>query len=95
MSPTINVSEQAEISIWLDGVADRYITFVIDNTGNYVSGIRQVATSYYWTGLSAGNHTVSIYARNVGVKGKSIMFAQPNVVGNYLIGTLSVGLIKH
>lgn len=88
----VNNGSQLEISIWLDGVAGRYYTSIPANTNNYVQCINTWATSFFYTGLAPGAHTVQVFARVPGPYALNI--AQPNVVGNYLIASLSVGLIK-
>ena len=91
---TANRGAQLEISIWVDGAAVRYITSMVDNVSNLVSGIRNWATSFYTT-LPPGPHTVEIYGRHrSSTVANTITVAAPNVVGNYLISSLTVGLIK-
>jgi hypothetical protein len=88
-----NVGEQLEISIWVDGAANRYITQIIDNTSNYTYCIRNWSTSLYMNGMTPGNHTVAVQARNRGVT-YGLYVADANAVGNYLRSSLTVGLIK-
>lgn len=89
-----NKGVQLEISIWVDGAATRYITQILDNTSNLGGGIRNFATSFYAT-LSAGSHTVDIKVRHrTSTVANTITVGAPNVVGNYLICSLTVGLIK-
>lgn len=89
-----NRGAQLEISIWVDGVAVRYITSVVDNVSNFVSSIRNWATSFYTT-LAPGPHSVEIYGRHrSSTVAQTITVGAPNVVGNYLISSLTVGLIK-
>lgn len=88
-----NVGEQLEISIWVDGVPSRYITQIIDNPSNYVSGIRNWTTSSYISAIPAGVHTIEVYARNRGAT-YVLSIAATNVVANYMRSSLSVGLTK-
>ncbi len=89
-----NQGEQLEISIWVDGVAVRYITSIVQNPSNYISGINNWATSGFINGLAPGPHTVVVQARNRGSAGIQILVAATNAVGNYLRASLSVGLVK-
>jgi hypothetical protein len=87
---------QTEVSIWIDGAAARYTTVLLDNTNNFYNGIRNWSFSYGST-LSAGTHTIEVRAHVVAwtLSGKTeVTFASTNAVGNYLTGSLTVGLIK-
>jgi|GEM_PF-2299570 hypothetical protein len=90
---TTNAGAQLEVSIWIDGVARRYMTTMVDNPSNLTSGIRTWASSYF-TNLTAGVHNIEIRVRHRTAGGTLVTVGAPNVVGNYLICSMAVGLIK-
>lgn len=82
-----------EISIWIDGVAQRYMTTIVDNPSSLKGGIRTWSSSYL-TNLAAGVHNIQVRVRHRTVGGTLITVGAPNVVGNYLICSMTLGLIK-
>lgn len=88
-----NAGAQLEISIWIDGVARRFMTTIVDNPSNLTSGIRTWSSSYF-TNLSAGVHNIEIRVRHRTSGGTPITVGATNTVGNYLICSMAVGLIK-
>lgn len=90
---SVNAGAQLEVSIWIDGVARRYMTTMVDNPSNLTSGIRTWASSYF-TNLTAGVHNIEIRVRHRTSGGTLVTVGAPNVVGNYLICSMTVGLIK-
>lgn len=88
-----NAGAQLEISIWIDGAPARFMTTIVDNPSNLTSGIRTWSSSYF-TNLSAGVHNIEIRVRHRTSGGTAITVGAPNVVGNYLICSMAVGLIK-
>lgn len=94
-SANSNQGVQLEISIWIDGTATNYWTEVVGNTSNLVNGINNWQKLITITNISAGSHTVSVYVRHISsTVAQSVTVAATNTVGNYLIASLTLGMIR-
>ena len=89
-----NQGAQLEISVWMDGAAIRYSTIMVDNLSNLVNGIRNWSNGMSISNIPAGNHTFEVYVRHRTSGEPAINVAAANVVGNYLIASLTCGLIR-
>lgn len=88
-----NRGAQAEISIWVDGTARRYISALADNSSNLVLGLRNFATSFTTT-LTPGVHTVEVYARHRTSSVVETITVASGSPTSYLRSSLTVGVIK-
>jgi hypothetical protein len=86
-----NQGSQLAIVIYVDGVMVRALTSIVDNTSNYVSGIRAFVSSFYTT-LAPGTHTVEIWGYNFGPV--ALTAGTAYAPGAFLVSSLTVGLIK-